>query len=104
MRATAAERLFPLFRQHFAPASPPVAPPPTTGERATTAALSPIPLQGEEGETSAGNSTPLPPGEKEEGETDGEVAYLWRDLFLVKYAADGGQVSVGLHRDGSSLR
>jgi hypothetical protein len=29
---------------------------------------------------------------------------VWRDLFLVKYAADGGQVAVGLHRDGSSLR
>ena len=39
-----------------------------------------------------------------EAQTD-EVDYVFRDLFFVKYeCAEGGQRSVGLHRDGSDLR
>lgn len=103
MRATAAERLFPLFREHFSPASTPETLSAASG-KSTTAARPPAPPQTreEKGGTNAG--IPALPPQRCQAEEDEEVTYVWRDLFLVKYAADGGQVAVGLHRDGSSLR
>jgi hypothetical protein len=87
VRATAAERLFPLFRKHFSAAARPAA------ALATLAEIDVV----------APAALPPPADNPPSSSAVPAVSYVWRDVFLVKYAC-GGQVSVGLHRDGSSLR
>jgi hypothetical protein len=90
VRTAIAERLYPILRKHF---SPPVI---------TTVAAT---KEAEEAKVPAAAAAAAIPAS---GSPDAEVevcAYSFRDIFFVKYeAVEGGQRSVGLHRDGSSLR